>query len=159
MAFALNPRLIFSALSPNGLPRIINSGGINEIAEASGQSFKAGQLVYNNSGIAACAADATSVLGIAMEDAVGTGYATHYPEVVVLGPGDRLEITWTSSAGTETPVVGTCYGLTVASNKSKLDYDEVTTKLWRVEKILDATLKRCVVICNNTAALWQYYAV
>ncbi len=159
MAFADNPRLIFSAANPGGQPRVLNSAGINEIAEASGQSFKKGQFVYDSSGITAVASDPSSVLGIAMEDAVGTGYATNYPEVEILGPGDILEISYTDTTGAATPTIGTAYGLAVASNECKLDIDETTTKLFRVVKIIDTTAKRCVVTLVNSTSLWQWYVV
>ncbi len=158
MAFNTNPRLVWSANFPGGLPRVLNSSGVNEIAEASGQSFKKGEVVYNNSGIAVCSDDATSILGLVQEDAVGTGYATNYPPVVILGSGDLLDIGWTSSAGTETPVVGTAYGLDVTSNVWKLDYDETSTKQFRVVKILDTTAKRCLVTCIHHATYWQWFS-
>jgi hypothetical protein len=159
MSLYNNPRLVYSANFPGGLPRILN-GGINEIAEASGQSFKSGEFVYNSSGITACADDATSILGIVQEDAVGTGYATHYPEVVILGAGDILEITYTDSTAAVDPTVGTAYGHEVTSNKHYLYIDEVTVKQFRVIKILNTTTKRCLVTLTNdtTASFWQWFA-
>lgn len=157
MAISSNPKLVYSANFPGGLPRILNEG-VNEIAEASGQSFKAGEIVYNSSGIAVCSDDATSILGIVQEDAVGTGYATHYPRVVILGSGDILDIGYTDTTGSAAPAVGTAYGLDVTSNVWKLDIDETSTKQFRVIKILDTTAKRCLVTCIHHATYWQWFS-
>lgn len=155
MAFANNPKHVFSANFPGGLPRMLNEG-VNEIAEASTQSFKAGELVYNNSGIAVCSSDATSILGQAMEDAATS--TSNYPVVAIWGSGDLVNMKYTDTTGSAAPTVGTAYGLAVSSNVAYLDIDETTTKQFRVIKILDTTAKRCLVTLIHHATYWQWFS-
>ena len=103
--------------------------------EASGQSYKVGQLVYLSSGlVTACADDAQSVFGIALEDASGTANTSQ--RVYALYPDDVLEANvyhgTAASAVTAEAQRGENYALEVDSNKCYVGIDDTSNVLMRV---------------------------
>jgi hypothetical protein len=136
-----NPR-IMRANTPGGSPEM------EEVEEGASETFKSFQFVYLDSAgqLAAKASDAGDVAyiwGICRQDATGTTATKLLTEKI--GVDDLVEITYTDATGLLTPVKGKGYGLVVSSNKCKLDIDEVTTKYFVVDKVLDTTTKRCLV--------------
>lgn len=122
MAFANNPRIVSSGT--NTAPMELT------YQEASGQSFLAGELVYNtNDGLTACASDATRILGQAMEAASGT--AATSIRVQVFTPETLIKIRVTNN-GTDYLNSGALldkgknFGLYVASNVHYLDVNDTT---------------------------------
>ena len=76
------------------MPKIVYQG-----LEANSQSFKAGSVVYANSGaITACAADAVNILGIAMVDATNVTSGNIEIPVMVFEPHTLLRMKVTSGA-------------------------------------------------------------
>ena len=99
--------------------------------EANSQSFKAGQLVLFNSGVAAAASDATTtLLGIALKDATNvTSDNIEIPIYPIYSDDDwMIQTTATGTATASSSFTsGLRYGLYVASNVAYLDYDETTS--------------------------------
>lgn len=126
MSLYQNPKILWST---EGGPPVGR-----KYPEATGQSFKLGQLVEFSSGkIAACASDPGAIFGIANEDA--SGVEDTMIEVFMIGPFDLIEMTYTGSA----PTLMAAYGVAVSSNKSKLDTAETTAKCFVVHKVVDST--------------------
>jgi hypothetical protein len=146
MAFANN----FHILSRNGR----GQSQMIYAHEASGQTFKSGQLVYLDSSgdITVCGDAATVILGIAQEDA--TGATTHWMYVEQIEPGDILSCRYMDSA----PTLGQRYGIeldpTSYSGTTQLDQSNTTQLAFTVLEILDTTAHTCRVkpafSCNTT---------
>lgn len=108
---------------------------LNGFTEANSQTFKAGQLVYFNSGVTACASDTwgtTDLLGIALKDATNVTSGNIVIPIYPIYAGDLWEMPLTNG-GTDTALSsftkGLRYGLYVASNVCYLDLAETTTDL------------------------------
>lgn len=120
--------------------KINRYGGMNsnilQYPEASGQSFKAGQILYlNTSGQVAVTADGgVLAIGIANQDASGT--ANTLIDVDVIRPGDWFEITCyhatAASAVMADANVGDLYQLISVSNVAYLDKSATSTNMFKV---------------------------
>lgn len=150
MAFTHNPRWYRAA--DGGLP-IIRS-----YREADSQSFLVGQLVYLSSGYVTATASDGVILGIALKAATNVTSGHIMIPVMIIRPGDEIliETIATSTATLATAAnMGIGYGLVVASNICRLDFDETTTDRFQITKLLydadQSTVKTYVVAtCNPT---------
>lgn len=108
--------------------------------EASGQSFKSGQLVFlNASGEAQLIAIPPSkIVGLANKDA--TGVAGTPVDIGSITPETLVELKYTGG----TPVVGTAYGVANAGGDTVLNVSDTTNKCFTVVKVIS---DRGVVIC------------
>lgn len=106
--------------------------------EAASQSFKAGQFVYLASGkVTVCADDATTILGMAMQDATGV---TDSDILVALAvPENTFEANvyhgTPASAVTAITQVGVNYALQVDSNKCYVDIEDTSHDAFVVRAI------------------------
>lgn len=122
-----NPQL---QMTSGKVPQILH--GYNE---ATSQSFKAGQLVYLNSGAVTVTADGdTPVMGVALKDATSTSSASAVVEipVQVIGPDDEILIQVCNTSGSLEASNTTCkpgksYDLqTVSTNLHYIDSSDTT---------------------------------
>lgn len=122
-------------LPKNGsMPTILY--GVNE---ANSQSFKAGQLVYNNSGITLYAGGDAPVLGIALKDATNVTSGNVEIPVMLIDPEDIVVFTVATSAdvpeaANTTCAIGTDYDTnTGASYPSYIDSSDTTNGCFRFQ--------------------------
>lgn len=122
-------------LPKNGsMPTILY--GVNE---ANSQSFKAGHLVYNNSGITLYAGGDAPVLGIALKDATNVTSDNVEIPVMLIDPEDIVVFTVATSADVPeaadtTCVIGTDYDTnTGASYPSYIDSSDTTNGCFRFQ--------------------------
>ena len=117
MAFAGNPHIVRKG---NGVAQLV------KLAEAAGQSYKAGELVYLVSGaVTVCASNATVVFGIAQKDATGTTGAEAYVEPIF--PEDDVEMVCSTTVASTN--IGINYADVVASNVHKLDLSDTSNDM------------------------------
>jgi hypothetical protein len=103
--------------------------------EAAGQTYKAGELVYNSSGVTICGADPALILGIVAKDATGTT-STAAP-LFELFPWTKVRIQCYSSAAvalSSSATLYTAYGIVNASNIWYLDLDDTSNDRFVVHK-------------------------
>lgn len=103
------------------------TGYVKHFPEAASQSFKKGEFVYLASGkVTVCASDATTILGMAMQDATGTT-DTSLPVFVATASTLFVGNVYHGTPGSAITAVTTCfpdagpYALYVASNKHHVD--------------------------------------
>ena len=132
-------------------PRIVSSGGkvpqvTSRHSEAASQSFKAGELVYFNSGaVTVAAVGDVPVAGIALKDATNVSAGMITIPVQILGPDDEIYIMVQNGSGSyeaanATCVPGIAYDFNIASNLWAIDSADVTNmKLVFIEALFDAT--------------------
>lgn len=133
-------------------PYIIGAGGgvppIYEFKEASGQSYKAGALVYldaTNGLITAVANSGTKIAGIVQQDASTT--TSTAGQIQIIRPGDRVEVQcYDASDAAEVAAsgfkAGFTYDIEVVSGVSyaELDSEHATTEeLTFVQAVEDST--------------------
>jgi hypothetical protein len=129
MAFINNPR--HGRAAGGAIPRIIFGA-----KEANSQSFKAGQLVYLNSGAVTVVADGgTAVMGIAMKDATNVSSGNIEIPIMVIEPGDsiiaRIYNSNTSAhVLSSSPVQGVNYGIVSVSNVTYVNYYNTTNDVF-----------------------------
>jgi hypothetical protein len=114
---------------------------IVSLPEAASQSFKQGQFVYLASGkVTVCADDATTIYGLAMQDASGTTDTA----MMVMQARDDTEFLMNayhatpSSAVTAVTQVGVKYGLEVDSNRCYVDISQTGADALIINEIMDA---------------------
>lgn len=115
MAWAGNPKIHRKASGTDHVRMVYRP-------EASGQSYKKGQFVYEVAGaLTECATDCLILLGIAQQDATGTAGSSSglLQAVELVYPGDVLEIQ-TTAAVTQA-MAGITYALTTTSNVNYID--------------------------------------
>jgi hypothetical protein len=131
-------------------PRIVPRNGVPQITsrylEANSQSFKAGELVYFNSGaVTVAAVGDVPVAGIALTDATNVSTGNITIPVQLLGPDDEIYIRVSDGSGSyetanTTCVPGVAYDFNVASNLWSIDSADTTNpKLVFIEALYDAT--------------------
>lgn len=103
--------------------------------EAASQTFKRGQFVYLSSGyVTACADDAVSILGMAMEDAHNGDAGANYINVALAESNTIFEanVYHGTPASAVTAITTPCdgansvFGLQVDSNKCYVDIEDTT---------------------------------
>jgi hypothetical protein len=129
----------------NGAEAYVSYG----IYEATSQSFKAGQLVYNSSGATLYAGGDAPVLGIALKDATNTSSASAAVEIpiqiitpedtVILGIATSADVLQTPTSGSL--AVGTSYDTNAAASTANyIDATDTTNPAFRYQgPVLDAT--------------------
>lgn len=124
-------------------PRIIYG-----FLEANSQTFKAGAIVYLNSeAVTVCAADATSIAGIAMKDATNVSSGNIEIPIMVIDGNSRIRLHCTNGATAalaSSGTTGTRYSSYVDSDGVlKADHADSGTaakNCWKfVEPLFDAT--------------------
>jgi hypothetical protein len=120
MAFKNNPRIVSTGKSV--LPELMT------LPEAASQSFKKGELVYLVSGaVTVCAADATAIYGIAMEDASGVTSADIVIQPITPDCIVRMRLTQngTDALTSDTDAdIGVAFATYVASNVHYADLND-----------------------------------
>jgi hypothetical protein len=109
-------------------PQIVYGG-----LEANSQSFKAGQLVYSNSGAITLVADGgtTEVLGIAQIDATNVSASNIEIPVMLFRPDDEILFLVADDSGSleasnTTCVAGKAYDTQIVSNKHYINSGDTT---------------------------------
>ena len=134
---------------------------VMKYGEASGQSFKQGELVYLVSGlVTVVAADGQSILGIAQNDASGTAATACY--VDVLKSTDWILInayhaTAASAVMTDANVGTVAAGVDTSSNKTVADINAGSNKTFKIiaripEDSATDIYPRCIACILDTYA-------
>lgn len=105
------------------------------IPEAASQSFKKGQFIYLVAGAATVlASDATTIYGMALEDASGT--TSNYIAVAVANADAMFEMNVTGAVTAIASVGTTKYALTVASNICSIDISDSSNDAFIIDSII-----------------------
>jgi len=132
-----------TSFDPRG-PIILPKNGsiptiLYDIDEANSQSFKAGQLVYNSSGITAYVGGDAPVLGIALKDATNVSSGNIEIPVMVIDPQDIVLLTTATSAdvveaANTTCAIGTSYDTNAgATYPSYIDSSDTSAGCFRCQ--------------------------
>ena len=124
--------------------------------EASGQSFKAGQLVYLAAGLTTVVADAGVVIwGIAESDASTSATTTPTIDMNVLRMGDVVSI---KCSGTPTYAnIGIKYELVASSNVTLCNLSGVSTPCMTVVGVVDPGVSGGRVLVTFLPTVLQYH--
>jgi hypothetical protein len=112
---------------------------LRRFPEAASQSFERGELIYLVAGkVTVCADDATSIAGIAMEDASGT--TDNQILIAIPSSGATLisSVYHSTPASAITAITqpGTRYGYKVVSNKGYIDIEDTTNLAFLAKDII-----------------------
>lgn len=136
--------------------RCISGFNIETYGEAAGQSFKKGALVYLVNGlVTVCASDATTIAGVACEDATGTTNAAC--NIYVLdGINQFLFTTYYDGVGTGNDTfavaqIGATFAVVKVGDDFYLDISDETNKAFRVSKVWDLDTAGTDVYCRVVA--------
>ena len=138
----------------------INQGDVESKAfpEASGQSFKSGQLVYLVGGlVTVCGDNLTSVYGIAETDATGTASTTDTIVVTPIRIGDVFEMRVLAAETPAYTMRGLKYSVHQVSNVSRVHTADQTTPAVVILDTVDTTAGGRVLVTFIPTVLQLHY--